>query len=96
MLALFNDAALFNDHDLVRVLDCAQAMGNHNRGAIFQQSFERLLHQVFAFIVERTGRLIEDQQAWIAQQCPCYGNALTLPTRKLDSTLSDQCVVPLR
>ncbi len=83
MLALFNDAALLDDHDLVRVLDCAQAMGDHKRGAIFQQAFERLLHQVLAFIVERTGRLVEDEQAWIAQECPCNGNALTLPARKL-------------
>ncbi len=95
MLALFNDATLLNDHDLVRILDCTQAMGDHNRGAIFHQSFERLLHQVLAFIVERTGRFVEDQQAWIAQECSCDGNALTLPTRKLHSALSDQRVVTL-
>src|SRR6266700_2337776 len=96
MPALFNDTALLDDHDLVRVLDCAQAMGDYNRGAIFHQAFERLLHQVFAFIVERTGRLVKDQQAWIAQQGPCNGNTLTLSTRKLHSALADQRVVPLR
>src|SRR5260370_19280176 len=96
MLALFNYAALLDGHGVVRVLDCAKTMSDHNRGSIFQQAFERLLYQVLAFIVERTGRLVEDQQAWIAQQGPCNGNALTLPTRKLHSALSDQRVVPLR
>nr|WP_274532124.1 hypothetical protein [Ktedonobacter racemifer] len=39
---------------------------------------KRLLYQLLAFIVQRTGRLVKNQDAWIAQESASDGDALAL------------------
>src|SRR5215469_1135079 len=54
------------------------------------------LNHAFRLVVERGGRLIEDENPWIGQKRPRNCEALTLTARQRDAALADRCVVAVR
>jgi hypothetical protein len=58
--------------------------------------FQRLLHQLLAFGVERRGRLVEQQDRRVAQDGAGDRDALALAARQHDAALADRRVVALR
>ena len=55
MIALINDPALRHDDNPVYFLYRRQTVRNDQRGPVPHQMFQRFLHQLFAFRIERTG-----------------------------------------
>ena len=81
MRALFGDPAIVEHHDPVSRAHCGEPVGDHQRGALRHQLVERLLHQLFAFGVQRAGGFIQQQDRRIAQQRASNRDALLLPAR---------------
>lgn len=95
MRALFDDAVARQHQDAVGMADGRQAMGDDQRGSPVRQAQQRLLHRPFALIVERAGRLVEDQNLRILEEGAGDGDALALAARKLDAALADIGIIAL-
>ena len=65
-------------------------MGDDNRGAVFHQRVQRLLHQTFRFGVERAGGLVQNQNFGVFQNGPGDGDALALSARQFHAALAHQ------
>jgi hypothetical protein len=63
-------------------------MGDHQRGSVAHQLFQRALYQRLAFGVQRGGRLVQQQQRRVAQDGPCDRDALTLAAGQGDAALA--------
>ena len=68
-------------------------MGNGDGGTCGHQPFQGILHQAFAFGVEGTGGLVKDEDGWILQYGPCYGDALSLSARESATAVAHHRVV---
>ena len=53
-------------------------MSDHQHRVLAFKAINRLLHQPFAFTVQRAGSLIEDQQLWVPQDGAGQGKSLAL------------------
>ena len=82
MRASFDDPALVHHHDPVSLAHGRQSVGDDQRGAAGHQPVQRILHQPFAFGIERAGCLIQQQDRRIAQQRAGNRHALALAARQ--------------
>ena len=96
MRAFLDDAAAIHHQDTVAGQHRRQPVRDHQRGAIAHQPFERRLHQLLAFGIERRGRFVEQQQRRIAQDRARDRNALALAARQRDAALAGLGVILLR
>ncbi len=81
---------------LVGIDNRAQAMGDHDGGAIFHQPRQRTLHMALAFGVERRGRFVQQQDRRIAQHGAGDGDALALAARQFQAAFADARIVAVR
>ena len=58
--------------------------------------FERTLHLRFGFGIERTGRLIEQQDRGVLVECSRDGDALAFAAGKLNAFFADKTIHSLR
>ena len=86
MRAAFDDAALIEHQDPVRVSHGGKTMRDDDAGAPLHQSLERFVHQSFAFAVECGGGFVQKQNTRVGQNCTRDGDALTLPAREFHAT----------
>ena len=71
MSAAFFDA-VFPDHDdLISIADGGQTVGDGDAGPVFGEFFQAFLNVALAFVVERAGGFIKDQDLRILQEYPC-------------------------
>ena len=82
--------------DQVRVAHRREAVCDHEHRAVRHQAVDRLLYEALGLGVEGAGRLVEDQERWIAQQRPRDRDALALPAGEPRAALAQQGVVGLR
>src|SRR5262245_40427880 len=68
-------------------------MGDHEAGAAVHQRPQTLLDHSFALRVEIAGRFVEDQDAGIGEDRPRDGQALSLPARQSNASLTDDRLV---
>jgi len=73
------DAAILQHHDLVRVLDGREAVGDDECGAVVHQGVQRALNLAFGVGVQRGRGLVQDEDAGVLEKGARDGNALTLP-----------------
>ncbi len=74
----------------------AQPMGNHHdRPSLGNRRHIPLNHR-FGLIVQRAGRLVENQNAGVRDQGPRDGNPLALPARQGTAVLTNHRVVAVR
>ena len=78
MAAFLDDTALVHDNDTVGALDGGQAMGDDQRRATLHQMLKGRLHGCLAFRIERAGRLVEEKNGRVLQNCTGNGDALAL------------------
>src|SRR5581483_455892 len=90
MRPLFDDATTIEYENAVAGLHGGKSMRYDDAGAVQHQPFERLLHQRFAFRIERGCCFIEQQQRRPPQDGACDRDALTLAAGKRDTTLADR------
>ena len=81
MRAFLDDPAMVHHEDTVGLQDGREPVGNYDRRALAHQPVERLLHQRLAFRVERRGRLVEQQQRRLLQDCASDRDTLALAQR---------------
>jgi len=82
MATSLDNLTLTHDEDDVSCPDGAESMGDHNHGllSLLQKQAKRLLDLVLALGVECTSGLVEEQDAWLADEGASDGNALLLST----------------
>ena len=83
MRAALDDAAMFQHHDAVGVLDGREAVCNHERGAARHEAVHALLHQRFGERVDRACRLVENQHGRIGHSRAGDGEQLPLALREV-------------
>lgn len=91
----FTIPAVFHDDDLVRAADGGQTMSDHDCSAIFGYTIEGCLHDPFSLNIDRTGRLIENENLGLADDTPRDGNSLALSSTQCDSTFTNSGRVTL-
>ena len=72
-----------------RVFEVAEAMGDHESGAIFSQFLERFLDEVFALRIDRAGRLVEEEDGRVFEKGAGHGEALTFAAAQSHVSLAD-------
>lgn len=80
MRPLLDDLPALHDHDTVGVTYSRKPVGNYDHRALCADPRHVLLDDPFGLIVQRAGGLVENQDAWVAEQRPGDGNALSLTT----------------
>lgn len=90
------DALSGQDHDPVRVPNGGEAVRHHQRGAARAEGVESGLDLRLGDVVQRTRRLVEDQQPGVLQEDPGDGDALPLPAGERHAALAHVGVVAVR
>ncbi len=96
MRAVLDQAASVDGDDPVGAADGGEAMGDDEHGAALRDALHVLLDDPLALIVERAGRLVEDEDARIGHQRAGDGEALALAAREAAAALADHGVVAIR
>ena len=89
MSALFAQAAFVEHQNAVGVLNGAQAMRDHQRGAAGQQTVQRFANQQFRFGIHAGGSFVKNQEARIVRKGSRKINELALSNGKRGAALVD-------
>ena len=92
MTAALDDAAGFDDEDLIGGDDRRQSVGDDQRRTAGEGSVQRRLDVGLRRRVEARGRLVEDDHGRLGEQQPGDRQPLTLTTRQPVAALSDDGV----
>jgi hypothetical protein len=92
---IFHDAASFDDDYAFSPADGGKPMRDNEHGTSLSDTAHVILDDPLALIVKRAGRLIEDQNAGIGDECARDSNRLALATRQAGAALSHHGVVAL-
>ncbi len=76
--AAFEDAAVVDDQDAVGPQDRAEPMRDDERGAAFEQLFERALHELLGGRVDGAGGFVQEEDARVGQEGARETDELTL------------------
>ena len=96
MRAPLRDATPVDDHDLVRLDDRRQPVGDHQACAVAHQRLQGRLHQRFVGRVQGARRFVQDEDARVLQDGPGDGQPLTLPAREAVAPVARDRLVALR
>ena len=96
MGALLHDVAVVDDGDGIGVHDRAEAVGDDDRRAAFQNVLQGGLDGGFRLGVEAGGRFVENQHLRIAQDRTRQRDALFLAAGETDAAFADERVVFVR
>src|SRR5262245_32646924 len=88
----FDDRPILDDEDAIGVDDGMQAMRDHDRRSSLAQVLDRALNLPLGFRIERSGRLVEQDDRRVLEQSACDGDALALAAGDLQAVLADLCV----
>lgn len=95
VVALFHDLPMIKHQNLMGPDNCAQAVRDDKRRAIFHEPLERLLNQQFRLRINGTGRFIENQNARIGKKRPAKADQLPLAEAKRPAALTDVRLEPV-
>src|SRR5713101_8134539 len=93
MSAAFNDAAGFDDENLLGTANGREAMGDDKCSAATHQVTQPFLNERFRFGVQAGSRFIENEDAWIGENGAGDGDALLLSTGKFYTAFADDRIV---
>jgi Transposase IS66 family len=82
MGAVLNDTAALERDNAVSIAHGRQAMGNDQDSPAGDDPAHVLLDDALALVVERTGRLVEDQDSWIGNQRSSYQQSADAAPRR--------------
>ena len=91
-----DQCAVFEQQDTVGAANLCQAVGDQQCRAAFQDPAHRPLDLVFGGAVDRTGRVVDDQDLWVGQEGASDSDTLALATRKCDAALANDGVIAFR
>ena len=78
VVAALDDAALFQNHDAVTVLDSRKSVGDDESGSSFHQLIHAVLYNFLGTGIDRAGSLIQDQYRRIRYGCSGNRKQLSL------------------
>ena len=87
--ALFEDAAMVEDDDVIGLADGGEAVGNDEDGALAHEVVERLLDLAFGDGVHAGGGLVEDDKRRVFQEDAGDGEALFFALGETDALFAD-------
>lgn len=93
MRALLCDALFRQHQNQICALNGGKPVRDGKRRPPLGQRGQRLLHDMLALVIQRRGRLIQNQDRRVFQENPGDGDALFLPARELDAPLADVGIV---
>src|SRR5258708_25042258 len=93
MSAAFDDAAGFDDENLLGTANGREAMGDDKCSAAAHQVTQPFLNERFRFGVQTGSRFIENEDAWIGENGAGDGDALLLSTREFYTAFADDRIV---
>src|SRR3954454_3433730 len=95
MRAVLDQTAAFQGEDAIGAADGGQTVRDDQDGAAFRDLLHVVMDDPLAFIVERAGGFVEDQDPGIAYQRTGDRDALALPARERRAALADHRIVAL-
>src|SRR5215510_12255721 len=90
----FDDRSILDDEDAISIDDGMQAMCDHDRRPPLAEVLDRALNLPLGFGIERSRRLVEQDDRRVLEQGACDGDALALAAGELQAVLADWGVVP--
>lgn len=96
MRSQLSDAALHKDSDLVSVAGGRDAMGDEDRSSSLHDTGESLENALLGVGIDGGQSVVEDENAWIADDGPGDGRALFLAAGEGDSALANHGVEAAR
>src|SRR5258705_8023341 len=93
--APFNDATLFQDKNLIGVVDGGKTLRDHKRRPVFAQPLHRLLNQVLSRRIDARRRIVENEDARIHQESARDGDTLALAAAQRNAPLADDRVITI-
>ena len=71
-------------------------MRDEDRRAALQHPANSALDLILGLAIDRAGRVVDDQNRRIGDECPCDGDALSLTAGKRYAALANDRVIPIR
>ena len=96
MRSFLGDTLIRQHNDPLCIAHCRQPVGDDQRGAVAAEHFHRLAYRSFAFVVERAGCFIKDEDRWVFQKDAGNAQPLLLSAGKFDASLTNIRVVAMR
>ena len=96
MRPIFDDSAMINRDDPIRMANRGKTMRDDDHRPSFDDFSHVLLDHALALIIERARRFVENENSWIRRQRSGDGDALPLPAGQAGTAFSDQSVIGLR
>ena len=93
MTARFDNGFSAQQINPIDIANCRQPVGNDDGSPALHQLFQRTLYQLFTFIIQRTGRFVQNQNLRILQKQPCNTDPLPLSARQGDPLCADQRII---
>src|SRR5216684_3811909 len=93
MRSALGDSAVNQNNNLVGVADRGGAVGNQNSGTALHNSAQAAKDALLGLRVHGRERIVEDQDARVADDGACNGGALLLSAGKSDAAFADHGVV---
>ena len=87
--AFHDDTAAVDEHHAIKALGRREAVGNRDHRSLAPPLPKRREERSFGCAVERTGRLVENKQLWVAVERASDSNALPLTARQPHASLAD-------
>lgn len=78
MRPLLNGSPILKHNDMVRLLDSREAVGDGDCCAVPRDLIEGSLDHILALDIDCTGSFVEDNNSWLLDDAPCYGDSLFL------------------
>lgn len=94
--AAAHEAAVGKDEDFAGGKERREPMGDDEGGTRRAHRGDGGAHLVFGAHIELADRLVEDEAARVAQQCPGEGKPLTLPAREAHAAVADRSIEAAR
>src|SRR5262249_7982109 len=92
----FDDRSVFDDEDAVSIDDGVQAMCDHDRRSPLAEVLDRALNLTLGLRIERSRRLVEQDDRRVLEQGARDGDALALAAGDLQAVLTDLRFIPAR
>ena len=89
MGALFDQASLVKDENLIGGQDGRESVGDHHRRSSNHQALESILNQRLRTRIERGSGFVEYENRRVFEEHPCDGEPLALTPREAVTTFTD-------
>ena len=93
--ALFNNITFIHHQNLVGIFNRRQTMSNDKTGAVLQQATHGALNEQLGTSIDRTGRLVQNENLRVADESTGNGEQLLLPLRNIGAFFVEHGLVAI-